>query len=232
MKAKPNPGCFRMDCFAHGRSNIASSTRSQKSHTASEDFRRVYLGVAEIDRNYPGTGIIDRFLSDLVSRKHKLRIKVRPGELQQVASLLLMLPTLRAKSLPKVLAILEALMRLVQNEITNEIIGRHISNWYQDLAKREKENSYTLLWLAYFLRANGMKHLLMAHPCNPKDPIAGSTYFDQFSVFDKHTKGMFTTVQKASKTTSLLEHLAIFDRSQLKQDWNDDVLMQTLSKGR
>jgi hypothetical protein len=67
-------------------------------------FREVYLSVVTIDRANPGTGVIDRFLADLVNKNRTLRLALRPREIDQTLSLLLMLPTLRAKVMPKVLA--------------------------------------------------------------------------------------------------------------------------------
>lgn len=60
-----------------------------------KEFREHYLAVLRIDKACPGTGVIDRFLADIVSRKGKLKIRVAPSNLQKVFSMLLMLATLR-----------------------------------------------------------------------------------------------------------------------------------------
>src|SRR5690606_33547765 len=71
-----------------------------------KQFRELYLSVVDIDRRYPNTGMIDRFLADITTRKGKLKIAVDPFNLEKVVSMFLMLATLRFKSFPKIMPIL------------------------------------------------------------------------------------------------------------------------------
>lgn len=64
-------------------------------------FRELYLAVLRIDVECPGTGVIDRFLADIISRKGNLRVDVDVFNLQKVLSMLLMLATRRIKAFPK-----------------------------------------------------------------------------------------------------------------------------------
>lgn len=176
-------------------------------------FREVYLGVVEIDQEHPGTGVVDRFLADIVTRKNTLRLWLRPRELDQTVSLLLMLPALRAKALPKVLAVVEALLTRYPNARTTQTIGSQLASWYDELVQREPENVYQLAWLAYFMRSNGLdSHFTGEYKL--KDPIARAPYTSRFSALGQpsDTK-LFQGVKASAKAGSLLQHLDIFDRT-------------------
>lgn len=75
-------------------------------------FRKVLL----IDKNYPNTGVIDKFLSELISKKYNLKLKLSSKEIYKVFSLLLMLKEKRSKSLPQILAITELLLSTYEKE--------------------------------------------------------------------------------------------------------------------
>jgi hypothetical protein len=176
-------------------------------------FREVYLSVVATDRTFPGTGIIDRFLADLVTRDRRLRLMLRPRELNQALSLLLMLPTLRAKTLPKVLAIVEALLRRRPIQATRDVTGAYLAGWYDELSKNEAENVYQMAWLAYFMRANELEKYSAAQ-YKLKDPIARASRTSRFSAFGKDPKvKLFRGVKAAAKAGTMLQHLDIFDRT-------------------
>lgn len=175
-------------------------------------FREVYLSVVTIDRANPGTGVIDRFLADLVAKNRTLRLTLRSREIDQALSLLLMLPTLRAKVMPKVLAIVEAILRSRPTAATKKTVGTHVGEWYKELLQQESGNVYQLAWLGYFMTSNGLSSFLPKD--KPKDPIARATRTSRFSALGsvphhKHFRG----VMAAAKAGTMLEHLDIFDRT-------------------
>jgi hypothetical protein len=137
----------------------------------------VYLSVVTIDRTNPGTGVIDRFLADLVNKNRTLRLALKPREIDQTLSLLLMLPTLRAKVMPKVLAIVEAILRSHPTQATKKTIGAHVGEWYGELMDRQSDNVYQLAWLGYFMTSNRLAGFLPKD--KPKDPIAKATRNEQ-----------------------------------------------------
>lgn len=176
-------------------------------------FREVYLSVVSIDRQHPGTGVIDRFLADLVTKGGRLRLHLRPRELHQTLSLLLMLPTLRAKALPKVLAIVEALLRGTSGQATRDLIGGHLAAWYDELAKKESEHVHQLSWLGYFMNANGLTQYLSSNH-NLKDPFARATRTSRFTAFGTQPRVLlFRGVKAAAKSATLLKHVDLFDRT-------------------
>ncbi len=175
-------------------------------------FREVYLSVVAIDRANAGTGVIDRFLADLVGKNRALRLALKPWEIDQALSLLLMLPTLRAKVMPKVLAIVEAILRSRPTTATKKTIGTHIGEWYGELMGRPSDNVYQLTWLGYFMTANGLTGFLPKD--KPKHPIARATRTSRFAALGstshiRHFRGVLT----AAKSGTMLQHLDIFDRT-------------------
>jgi hypothetical protein len=68
----------------------AAHPKKKKRYTWKE-FRELYLTVLRIDKACPGTGVIDRFLADILSKNGRLKIQVGPYNLQKVLSMLLML---------------------------------------------------------------------------------------------------------------------------------------------
>jgi hypothetical protein len=156
--------------------------------------------------------VIDRFLADLVAKSRSLRLTLRPREIDQALSLLLMLPTLRAKVMPKVLAIVEAILRSHPTVATKSIVGTHVGEWYKELLQRESDNMYQLAWLGYFMTSNGLTNFLPKK--KPKNPIARATRTSRFSALGsashhKHFRG----VMAAAKAGAMLQHLDIFDRT-------------------
>jgi hypothetical protein len=63
-----------------------------------KDFRELYLAVLRIDKQCSGTGVIDRFLADIVSKKGNLKVRLSGRNLQKAMSMLLMLGNRRVKA--------------------------------------------------------------------------------------------------------------------------------------
>lgn len=166
--------------------------------------------MVSIDKNNSGCGVIDRFLADIVTSKNKLRVKIDSRSLPKIISLLLMLGTLRTKAFPKILAIIEAILRSPFGSKHSENIEEHLSGFLNELSVREADNRYLLIWIIYFLRANGLDNRIK----NTKkfsDPIVKSVLTSRFTTFDscKDFK-VFQGVKRAARQVSLLDHLRVF----------------------
>jgi hypothetical protein len=179
------------------------------------DFRRfkeTYLSVVAIDRRNPGTGVIDRFLNDLVKKDYSLRVQLSDSSIPRITSLLLMLASLRTKSFPKILAIIEAMLRSPSGRKHAADIGEHLVGFLHELSKQEADNHYLMSWIYYFLLANSLDHGLSSIP-DPEHPIPRAVRTSQFEEFASAPDfKVFQGVEAASKTISLLEHLDIFKR--------------------
>ena len=125
-----------------------------------KQFREMYLAVIEIDRTCPGTGVIDRFLADITNSKGKMKIWIGDNNLEKVISMLLMLATLRVKAFPKVMAILEMLLKSPFGLLNQVQIVEYLGNYLERLSKEEERNKYLISWISYFLVSHSLvKHL-------------------------------------------------------------------------
>lgn len=173
-------------------------------------FKEVYLAVVSIDHRNPGTGVIDRFLADIVTPKYKLRVRLDARSIPKVLSLLLMLASLRTKAFPKVLAIIEALLHSPVGQRHAIDIESHLVDFLSRLAQKESENRYLIAWIYYFLRSNGLDGRL---PTGAKhlDPVVRSVRTSRFTKFRNCPDfRVFEGVKAASKRVSMLRHLDVF----------------------
>lgn len=148
--------------FREWVSRYHSANPRPKAYYDFKRFKEVYLAVAAIDRDYPGTGVVDRFLADIVTRNDRLRVRLNRRSLPKIVSLLLMLADIRTKAFPKVLAIIEAVLRSPAGNRFATDIGEHLCDFLKLLMERESENRYLIAWLFYFLRANALDGTLGA----------------------------------------------------------------------
>lgn len=176
-----------------------------------KQFRELYLAVINIDRSCPGTGVIDRFLADIVTRKGKLKLWIGAYNLEKVISMLLMLATLRVKAFPKVLAILEMLLRSPFGTLHQEQIVEYLESYLKRLSQEEERNKYLISWISYFLVSNDLVKLLSFKP-KFKDPITRTIFNNRVAVFKgcKDFK-IFVGCKSIAKKVTMFEHLDIFN---------------------
>ena len=176
----------------------------------SKRFKETFLAVVAIDKARPNTGIIDRFLSDLIRKNYSLRFSVSPRTLPKVVSLLLTLGRLRTKAFPKVLAILAEIVRSPQGYWYAAEINNHLNDLLADLCVHESENRYLIAWVLYFLRAYG-KLKPLGKGRDLVDPIVRSVYTSRFTAFGASRDfKIFQGVMAAAKKKKLLQHLSVF----------------------
>ncbi len=175
-----------------------------------KDFRELYLSVLRIDKACPGSGVIDRFLADLVTKGGKLRVTVGKFNLQKVISMLLMLGTLRPKAFPKIVAILEAILSSRFGTLHRKLIIDHLESYVSSLCGEEERNKYLISWIGYFLVSNGLKNKLSRNP-QLKDTITRSVFSNRGLLFKgcKEFK-LFVGCRSARRKMSMPEHLDVF----------------------
>lgn len=175
-----------------------------------KQFRELYLSVIEIDKACPGTGVIDRFLADIVSKNGNLKVRLATRNLEKVISMLLMLGNLRIKAFPKIIAILESVLRSPLGIIHKEDIVHYMEQFLVKLSFEEERNKYLISWISYFLVSNGLKKSLAFKP-RYKDPITRSIYSNRGLIFkDRKEFKLFVGVRKVAKKITMLEHLEVF----------------------
>lgn len=177
-----------------------------------KEFRELYLAVIRIDKACPGTGVIDRFLADIVSRKGNLKVEIHAPDLQKVLSMLLMLAMLRVKTFPKVMAIIEAVIRSPFGKVHKVEIVNHLEEYLKTLSidDGEERNKYLISWISYFLVSNNLMRRLSFKP-KYKDPITRTAFNNRAAIFKdckEHT--LFESSLKAAKKISMLQYLDVF----------------------
>jgi hypothetical protein len=176
-----------------------------------KQFRELYLAVIDIDRTCPGTGVIDRFLADIVTSKGNLKIRVGAPNLEKVISMLIMLAGLRVKAFPKVVAILENVLRsLFGMKHQAQIVG-YLESYLETLSADEERNKYLVSWISYFLVSNKLVGLLSFKP-KYKDPVTRSIFNNRGALFkDCKDFRLFIGCRQASRKVSMFEHLDVFN---------------------
>lgn len=191
-------------------SRYHAANPTPKQEYTYKQFKEVYLSVIATDREFPGTGIVDRFLADIVTKDYKPNFAVSRKTVPNIISLLMMLATLRIKSFPKILGVIESIMRSADNPWYTDQIGRYLANYLNTLATNERDNRYQIIWILYFLKSNRLDSFIMKKYLF-KDPIVKSIQSNRNNLFGKcRDFKLFIGVQVSAKRKTLLEHLDIF----------------------
>lgn len=198
--------------FRNWRSEYYNINPETKKNYDFEGFKEVYLSIIKIDKNNPGCGVIDRFLADLVNRKdYSICVKLDAKSLPKVISLLLMLAGLRIKAFPKILAIIESILRSDFGSSHKVPIVEHLEDFLQELISQETDNSYLIFWIIYFIRSNGLEDKLKK-TYTFVDPIVNAVHKDLLGCFnDCSDFTIFSAVNTVAQQVSLLEHLDVFN---------------------
>jgi len=180
-------------------------------HYTWKQFRELYLAVIRIDRDCPGTGVIDRFLADIVSKGGRLKVSVEQFNLQKVFSMLLMLASRRIKAFPKIVAIIESILRSPFGAIHKNEIVLYLDKYLRNLSADEQRNKYLISWICYFLVSNGLFKKLSFRP-KYKDPITRSIISNRGAIFKQcFDHKIFVGCRASRSRVSMLEHLDVFN---------------------
>ncbi|MBI5432488.1 MAG: RNA-directed DNA polymerase [Planctomycetes bacterium] len=175
-----------------------------------KDFRELYLAVLQIDRACPGTGVVDRFLADITTSGGRLKVDLSDSNLQKIISMLFMLAKLRIKAFPKVVAIVEQILRSDFGKRRESEIVRYLVGYLEQLCKNADRNTYLISWIAYFLSSNDLMGHLGWTPMFA-DPIAGSILENRAKFFeDAPDFELFVDCREAGRRTSMFDYLAVF----------------------
>lgn len=182
----------------------------KKAHFKWKEFRELYLSVVDIDKLIPGTGVIDRFLADIITEKGKLKVKIEKNNLQKVISMLLMLGRLRVKTYPKIIAIIESILKSSNGKKKHNEIVTYLCNYFTELSLDEQRNKYLISWISYFLVSNNLEGSIQAIP-KFKDPITDSILSNTGKIFTNQKDfKLFKGSKTIAKKMTMLEHLEIF----------------------
>lgn len=192
-------------------SRYHAANPTPKNYYSYKQFKEVYLSVIATDRDLPGTGIVDRFLADIITSDDKPNFEINKITIPKIISLLMMLAKLRIKSFPKILAIIESIMHAANQVWYTNLIGNYLGAFLDTLAKEsEKDNRYLIIWILYFLKSNRMERFI-AQKYIFLDPVVKTVQSGRSSLFVKSKDfKLFSGILNTSKNKSLLEHLKLF----------------------
>lgn len=174
-----------------------------------KEFKELYLGVLRIDKEVPGTGIIDRFISDVTNFSYTPLFPVSNANIDKTISLLLLLAERRFRSFPRILGLVEAMMIASDQQSTAHKIEKHLNNLLCDLSKDIEENRYLISWIIYFLKSNGLK---IKRSITFTNPILHSIQSNRCNIFTASKDfRLFRGVRAAKHAGSLLKHLDVFE---------------------
>jgi hypothetical protein len=197
--------------FRNWRSEYYNINPENKKNYDFEGFKEVYLSITKIDKNNPGCGVIDRFLADLVNRKdYSVCVELDAKSLPKLISLLLMLADLRIKAFPKILGIIESILRSDFGGSHRVSITKYLEDLLQKLYSQKEDNSYLIFWIVYFMRSNNLESELEQYDFI--NPIVKAVHKDLLDCFEDCTDfTVFSAVDTVANRVSLLELLDVFN---------------------
>ncbi|RZJ49001.1 MAG: RNA-directed DNA polymerase [Flavobacterium sp.] len=174
-------------------------------------FENSFRGTLNVDKRFEGTGVVDRFLSELYTKNQQLKFNFKDKELLKAISLLLMLKERRNKSFPQILGIIEQIIEQNKGKVkTVSKISSVFENLLNEKLKSIDDNQYDLLWLSYFVKSLDL--FPIAFPKKINSELIKSLKNNKVEFFKPIPTDikLFETVKKPTKNVLLLKHLAIF----------------------
>ena len=126
-----------------------------------------------------------------------------------------MLGTLRIKAFPKIIAILEQVIRMDSGKALTEPLVKHLEAYLHSLSSNESRNKYLISWIVYFLASNDLIKRLDNKP-ELTDPIAKSSMSGRGKLFkDVSDFKLIEGVKASGKRVSMFKHLDVFNPPKL-----------------
>lgn len=174
-------------------------------------FENSFRGILKVDKKYEGTGVVDRFLSELYTKNQELKFNFKDKELLKAVSLLLMLKERRNKSFPQILGIIEQIIKQNKGNVrTITKISSLIKTLLDEKLKNIDDNQYDLIWLIYFVKSLDL--FAVSFPKKINSELIKSLKSNRAEFFKPIPTDikLFDTIKKPTKNILLLKHLAIF----------------------
>jgi len=178
-------------------------------------FENSLRGTLKVDKKFEGTGVVDRFLSELTTSENKLKFDFKDKDLLKAISLLLLLKERRNKSFPQILGIIEKIIEENKGKVrTIAKIKNIIENLLDEKIKNIEDNQYDLIWLIYFVKSLDL--FPVDYPSTFKSPLISSLKSNRLDFFKPIPIEMklFETIKKPGKNKDLLTHLALFKKEE------------------
>ncbi len=176
-------------------------------------FENSLRGTLKVDKKYDGTGVVDRFLSELTDNKNELKLEIKEKDIHKILSLLLLLKERRNKSFPHILGIIEKIYYRYENK---KRISAKIKTVIKDTLDEKLDNIedliYDIIWLVYFIKSNNF--FKINYPSKIKSVLIKSIRSNNQQFFKSMPTDikMFNTIKKVGKNKDLLDHLSVFKK--------------------
>lgn len=186
------------------------SLRYKKSITYKR-FEIALLTVLQIDQSNPDTGVIDKFLSELVTKDYKLKLRLKGKDYQKAFSLLLLLKERRSKAFPQILAIIELLIEKIDDKLLKRSIISSIRKILHKKLSNSTDNQYDLVWLCYLVKSNGL--FKIKWPKKIHSEFIRSIKENKQTYFNSESDiVLFKKIGLPGTNKELVRHLALFPR--------------------
>ena len=206
--------CLPAGLFREWVSKYYMISPVKKSRYSWVEFREIYLSVLLIDKECTPTGVIDRFLSDITTPEGMIKISLSEANIQKVMSMLLMMGRQRIRSFPKVIAILESILKDPFGINHKDEILSYLESFLKKLSTDEERNKYLISWICYFIVSNRLKKKIDFKPLY-NDPITKSTFNNRTTIFkDCKDHKLFMGSVSAGDKKTMTEYLDVFDSSE------------------
>jgi hypothetical protein len=209
-------GLFR----AHDRAYFPASLR-ETNPISFKRFQHTLLTALDIHRKYPGTSLLEKFLSELIDNEKVLKLKFssnqnrRRKEIHQVIALLFLLKRESEKVLSQVLAVIELLFHQYRKE--QEDLKEHIRKSVTEelVWASERSSVFEVVWLIFFSRllSLGIKDFskIVTNSKVKENAFYKSIVLSRQEFFNTSGVNLFSK-PKETREESLAQRLDIFRR--------------------
>lgn len=210
----------------HDREYFPHSLR-KKSEITFKEFEHTLLIALDIHRRYPGTSILEKFLSELTNKDYTFKVKLNSEkQVRKAISLLILLQKESTKLLAHSLSLIEVIYRDKHKKLKHlkKFLRHTLLDMIQDAAKNA--STFELVWLIFFAKylelgiSEKIKRALKALPTEslPSEVKNNDLYKSVLiskEVFFESSQSMaklFRNPRKC-KDSILLERLDVFRRN-------------------
>ncbi len=203
----------------HNREYFPFSMRSKK-RISFKTFEFNLLKVLDIHKSYPGTSLIEKFLSELFDNNYEFKVefsqeaKNRHKQILKMISLLFLLKRESEKTLSHIMTILEALYTLFNSEYNIKEHFKEIIRIEIKLAI-ERKSEFEIIWYIFFSKYLGLgldlKPLLDSNQDFKKNNLLASILLSSQRIYRDSNIILFKR-PKDCRGVTLAKQLAVFDK--------------------
>lgn len=211
--------CLPEGLFRHHNREYFPYSLRKPNRIPFKSFEFTLLKVLDIHKAYPGTSIIEKFLSELFDKKFNLKLyfsnnlKNRKKQILKTFSLLFLLKRESEKILCYVMAIIEGIYTTSKEK-------RDLKNYLREIIKLETEKAFEkksffeIIWYIFFSRYLGLGLSFSSYKDNPvlKDNLLLKSMLASNQKIFSDTDIQLFKAPKYCRGIKLAKQLAVFNR--------------------